>query len=254
MNKERFLNTGLLEQYILGLATPEEAKVVEQHLEAFPELKVEVTNMQQALENYASQYATPPPSKLKEEIMDQIDIDPRTANSQTSIPWRNWLSFAIIFGLIAAYFFQNQNLQRNKNLVQRQEVALLACQNEKQGLMKAEQIFAFFNDPQTQAVSLIGSSVSPEASALVYWNEARQSAFINPNALPEIPADKQYQIWADVHGKMISIGLLQKETTELQLINYIAEAESLNITLEPIGGSEAPNVELLYANAPLTHS
>jgi hypothetical protein len=44
---------------------------------------------------------------------------------------------------------------------------------------------------------------------------------------------------------------LEREATDLQLINYIARAESLNITLEPLGGSEQPTVELLYVNAPM---
>lgn len=252
MNKEKFLNTGLLEQYVLGLTTPDESKIVEQHLEAFPELKKEVSGMQEALENYAKQYAVPPPGELKGQIMDQIeDIDQVPGRSRNSLPWRNWLSFAAIVALAAGYFFLNQRYKTGQDIIKKQEIALSACQSEKQDLLKAQQVYAFFNDSQTRAVQLRGTTISPEAAALVYWNEARQSAYINSKELPTPPTGKQYQVWADVEGEMISIGLLDRDQTDLQLISYIADAESLNITLEPVGGSPHPTVELLYVNAPL---
>jgi hypothetical protein len=38
MDKEKFLQSGLLEQYVLGLTDPEEEEVVNHYLERFPEL------------------------------------------------------------------------------------------------------------------------------------------------------------------------------------------------------------------------
>ncbi len=48
---------------------------------------------------------------------------------------------------------------------------------------------------------------------------------------------------------MINIGLLQHPGDDMQALQFIDNAESLNITLEPAGGSEHPTVELLYVNA-----
>ena len=63
MDKERFLKTGLLEQYVLGLTTPEEDLEVERYAESFPEIQSEIDSMRSAMEEYARQYSIPPPSQ-----------------------------------------------------------------------------------------------------------------------------------------------------------------------------------------------
>ena len=257
MNKERFLNTGLLEQYVLGLTSEEENLTVEKHLDAFPELREQITSMHDALENYARQYAVPTPGDLKVKIMEELEgIDNVGLSSSTpanppSIAWSNFLPYAAMILLTIGYLYQSSRFQRSQREVRSQQAALIACEGEKKTMQQAEQIYAFISDTHTQPVILKGTAVSPDAMALVYWNEEEQNAYFYPSQLPKPPADKQYQIWADVEGKMISIGLLDYQTDNLQQISYIADAESLNITLEPKGGSEHPTVAELYVNAPM---
>ena len=60
MNKERFLASGLIEQYVLGLTTPDEAQEVERYARAYPEVQAEIDALRGAIEQYAAQYAVPP--------------------------------------------------------------------------------------------------------------------------------------------------------------------------------------------------
>lgn len=255
MNKEKFLKTGLLEQYVLGLTEPEENRLVEEYMEAFPDLREHAQAMEEALENYARQYSVPSPPEVKDKILDQIEA--ANINSSTSISaksasrWRSLFSYAALVLLTLGYLYQSYRLKQSREDVHSQAASIMECQNEKKELEKAQQIYALVADKNTQAINLKGTGLSPESNALVYWNESTQNAYFFASNLPEPPADKQYQIWADVEGKMIPIGLLEYQTQDLQQINYIANAESLNITLEPLGGSEHPNVEQLYVNAPL---
>ena len=39
MNKEEFLTSGLIEQYVLGLTSPEEDRIVERFAEEYPEIE-----------------------------------------------------------------------------------------------------------------------------------------------------------------------------------------------------------------------
>jgi anti-sigma-K factor RskA len=103
-------------------------------------------------------------------------------------------------------------------------------------------------DRKTQPVYLKGSALAPAAQAIVYWNPQSKLAYLNPYALPTPPQGKQYQIWADVDGKMISLGLIDPKVVDFQKINHIDRAVSLNITIEPLGGSKSPNVAQLLAN------
>ena len=59
MTKEEFLKSGLIEQHVLGLTSPEEEMVVQQFLQQHPEMQEEVEALHNAMHQYASQYAIP---------------------------------------------------------------------------------------------------------------------------------------------------------------------------------------------------
>ena len=114
-----------------------------------------------------------------------------------------------------------------------------------------EKVYAVLKHPQTKTITLQGSSLAPEATAVAYWNESTKAGYVNLLNLPSPPAGKQYQIWADIDHKMVSMGLLSAENGTFQAIDFGENATSLNITLEPEGGSKTPNVDLLYVNGPV---
>ena len=70
---------------------------------------------------------------------------------------------------------------------------------------------------------------------------------INTERLPDLDADHDYQMWADVEGEMINMGVISKDK-KLMAMNYIDHSESLNITIEPAGGNDHPTVERLVTN------
>ena len=76
----------------------------------------------------------------------------------------------------------------------------------------------------------------------------KKEVYLNTAGLPELDAEEDYQLWGDVDGEMINMGLINVNSEELQPMAFIEGAESLNITLEPEGGSEEPTVTLLYVN------
>ena len=102
--------------------------------------------------------------------------------------------------------------------------------------------------PTTQRYVVGGTTIAPDAFAIAYWNPDLEQGWLDPTKLPQLPADRQYQIWADVHGEMISIGLIPKDDDTLVTINFLDEAESINITQEVLGGVDHPTVDLLTAN------
>ena len=70
---------------------------------------------------------------------------------------------------------------------------------------------------------------------------------MNSRGLDPLDTEHTYQMWADVDGEMINMGLVPAEQDYIPL-RYIDKAESLNITIEPAGGSEHPTVEQLISN------
>jgi anti-sigma-K factor RskA len=261
MDKEKFLNSGLIEQYVLGIATDEEIQLVEDFAQEHPDIQKEIDSLRSGLEDYARQYAIDPPTELKGRIMDEIDslgksqIPVSTIANDTARSRRNlWAiitsTAALIFLALAFSFYQKSNALEDQLNTAQAELAMFQekCNKERATYAQTEQTLAFLNNKATVPVNLKGSKILPEAQAVVYWNPAEKKALFNGLNLPAPDKGKTYQIWADVEGEMINMGVLDANNPNLQAVAFIENAESLNITIEPEGGSDHPTVELLVLN------
>ena len=74
---EEFINSGKLEMYVFGSATPEEIEEVEKMINLYPEVKSEYDKIADALERYASQHAIEPEVTVKPFLMATIDYTER---------------------------------------------------------------------------------------------------------------------------------------------------------------------------------
>ncbi|MEM9921099.1 MAG: anti-sigma factor [Bacteroidota bacterium] len=252
-----------MEQYVLGIAGPEERAEVERYIEEFPELRKQLDELSKGLEAYARAHTKTPPAHLRRKVLKAIkkeagvpeQEDPIRLPARKSRPnWITTIAALMILGLtgicismylkqaesqeqIAVLSSQVQALQRDYQSLQRVDVQL-----KKQ--------FAILKDIGTQHVQLQGSDLAPSAKAVVYWNENHQDAYLNVVDLPDAPHGHQYQVWADVNGKHLNMGLLEgARDTGVALFNlpYIEHSQGFVITLENKGGSPHPTVDKLFA-------
>lgn len=241
MDKQTFLESGLLEQYALGIADPDEEEIVERYLNLYPELREEVEEMRNAIHQYALQQNIPVlPQKTAPSGLSE-DPQPAALQAKGSPVQINWLNILVIgsFALLCALCaWRMQHLQHENHELKGQ---LASCESR-------EHIIAFLKDPQTQPVVLANIQDKTQSAALIYWNKTSHKAMLNPFNLPPLPENQQYQIWADVEGKMLSIGLIDQDLAKYQDLEFLDNAASLNITIEPKGGSEAPTVSRLVAS------
>jgi anti-sigma-K factor RskA len=258
MNKEQFLNSGLIEQYVLGLTDSEESAIVEEFAQQDPAIANEIKELQLAMEQYAAQHAIPTPPGMKEKVMEKVggstgSIAASPTSPRRGISLMSLLSFVGMCAALVLLFFQTQGKQAALKQLNKQTAEFEAfrqkCEQQQANSNQHIAMSTFFQDPATQAIELKGMNQSAATSALAYWNEKQEKGFVDLSGLPAPPEGKIYQIWADVDGKMINAGVLDSQFPyRVQTIKYIAQAESLNITLEPKGGSDHPTVELLQAN------
>ena len=253
MNKDKFLQTGLLEQYVLGLTDEEETAVVKQYADTFPEVQSEIDQMREALD----QYAVMPPEELKSRVMHGVEQADQQSDADAGAPGparsgSNWMGAIFLAVLIGASLF----LYRGKAAAERDLASLESqymtfqaeCERQKAALQQEQQVFATLTHEATVPVRLQATGLQANAEAVAYLNGLEKVAYINAGLLPELPTGKTYQLWADVEGEMINMGVLQQQNKGLQAVSYIDHAESLNITIEPEGGSAKPTVEQLVAN------
>ncbi len=235
MDKKSFLASGLLEKYALGLASPEECDEVVRHLKSFPELNGRLTALQSGISDYARKQGIPSPPKSLPKLPFPL------------IPAVSGL--LLISSLVVAVIFY----QQKRALEGKLEGLAAGLENCRQNSAKYQSqlesgnnLCAFLNDTASLPLLLLGKSGS---RIIVYWNEPRGIAKLKLASLPVPPENKQYQAWADIAGEMVPIGLLEYQFAGWQNIHCLENARSVNVTLEPQGGSDHPSLNFLYANA-----
>lgn len=67
MTREEFIKTGLCEQYVLKLTTPEESELVEEMLKKYPELKKDCRGLEMCMKKYVRSQPRNCSHKLSEE-------------------------------------------------------------------------------------------------------------------------------------------------------------------------------------------
>jgi len=262
-DKDKILESGLLEQYVLGLLSPIERRQVEGYVKQYPELREHIKALQDTMEAIAKQHSIEPPDGLKRDILseiDKLDAPKQTIVNRNGAAFSRrfriaiWSVAAVLLGAFGAlaviFYLQKDELQEELSSVQGEFALYKENCSELQAMNTSmQEQLQFVRHPETEHVHLRGfpDGLAPEALAVVYWNKHERGAYLNIVNLPDPPPGKQYQLWADVEGEMVDMGVFEM-TGKLQEMKFIANAESLNVTLEPKGGSKKPNVEQLYIN------
>ncbi len=272
MDIKSYKSSGILERYVIGQASVEEIGEVEQYAAEHEEIRAEIELIRKTLEDYARAHQLPPPDGLLDKILDKID-DPGQMPDSPKIPAATeapkdaadttprktnifqWLAAASVILLVASgilNIYQHQKLTE----VRRQMAALESERTElaqDMDVMKAnyeldKKDMSVIRDPDMQAIPMKGLEISPESFAMVYWSSASKEVYLDINFLPRPPSDKQYQLWAIVDGKPVSMGVfdVDPDQTRLQKMVSMENPQAFAVTLEKKCGSETPTLEMMY--------
>jgi len=244
-----FLDGDLLERYLMDATSPMESKEVEHYIEKYPEVKKTYIELQENLEEYATSYAVPAPLELKESILKQIQSKPKP---KASIPILAITACAatILFGIMTFMIWrQNQELLDDRRLT----TELIEDLNEdivsnRETLQSVEEQFMILNNSSTEKYVLRGNTRARKLETVAYVNMLEKKSYVHVVALPELPDDQVYQMWAGVDGHMVPLDILKITKENLVEIPYEERMASLNITIEPKGGSQEATVDNLVAN------
>lgn len=80
-----FMQSGLLELYVMGSTSPEEAEEVEQMAAAHPEIRQELEAISHTMEDYAQAHAVKPKATLKPLILATINYLERLKNGEAAV-------------------------------------------------------------------------------------------------------------------------------------------------------------------------
>lgn len=253
MDKSYIQENAVLEQYVLGELNLSEQQKVEMAIQTYPELKAELAQIELNFENLGFENSIQPPTTVKSKLLKEIGTIPLYAKSSN----RN--SYGVYLGIaasVAALFLVGSIYLYDQLETTKTEFQIVQQENDKLNknvdslsakFAQVDKIYAVISSPDTEKYVLKGNALMPGAVVVSYVNTVEKSVFVNTSQLPALDADHDYQMWADVEGEMINMGLIDNKK-DLLAMTYVENAESLNITIEPLGGSQHPDVSRLISN------
>jgi anti-sigma-K factor RskA len=256
-----YIESGKLENYVLGACSPEERQEAECMARIFPEVRQELQSIQTSFEQYILANKVEPPASVKSKIFNEINKEQPSAKSeakvlkmdaqpktQTAMGLKLLLAASVALILICGYAIYN--LQRkNASLKDAQQASNTKYYELNSRLTKVNEQFAVINNPNAAHVILKGTPVSPQSVATIYWNKESKDVFIAVNSLPQPPQGKQYQLWGIVNGKPVDLGVFDVTSpadSMLQKMKQVEGATTFAVTLEKAGGSPGPTLDQMY--------
>ncbi|MGY3214211.1 cupin domain-containing protein [Mucilaginibacter sp. HD30] len=138
MNLQDYINSGVLEQYCLGLLDSDEANQVVSYCLKYPALRDELNNIEAAIEKMAIEKAKDPPPPLKDKIFARLGFAGNQVLDINNLPptdaYSNYLSWLqAVEHLLPTEPFEGLNiqvLQQNDKIAQMLVVAKVDVPDE----------------------------------------------------------------------------------------------------------------------------
>lgn len=260
MDIEQYLQSGKLEQYVLGLTSPEERKEVEQLARDYPEIDAYIVDLHGCMNSCSEANEIPIAEESKKKskcktfhlknrrnLVTEHGVDD-TFHKTRMISWSMGIASIFVLGLTTLSFFLYQSRENSIN-----EIALLetqlhhvrldneALKNDSENML---QQFTVLKDENTQLVNLQGLAIAPQAHGMVYWNQAHSKAYLSVCNLPKTPEGHEVCVWADIDGKHQRVAVLDLNNAEiLHDLSFPKKCNGFCITLEKEGADAKPTIE-----------
>ncbi|GAB3291798.1 anti-sigma factor [Hymenobacter tenuis] len=264
MNIQEYIESGILEEYALGVLSEAERADVERVVREHPEVSQELSNITLTLDAYAEAHAVTPPAGMRERVLQgwqqaiqaapvPVAATPRMVASapEPSAPvapapgeavvrqmpvedagrsrtrWMIAASVALlVLSALGNYLLYNRLKQTEASLEVAQTQQSRYAATQQAALNERDQQLAVLRSAAFRAVELKGTPKAPEALARVYYNAKTKAVYVDVRNLPALPSGKQYQLWALDNGKPVDAGVLASTTAAGDSIQQMKDIAS----------------------------
>jgi anti-sigma-K factor RskA len=256
VNIKEYISSGILEAYVLGELPDQERALLEKNLDQYPELREELTRLEETQEQLLMRAAIQPPVHVKEKLLQSIEKRKPAGKIVSMEPasgiWKLAAAASISIALIASYFafdyhakWKNSEKDLTNLIAQNQRIAQDYNQvNER--LDKMENDLKVMDDPRFTRVIMSGTPNAPQSLASVYWNADSKEVYLSIQNMKTLAQEKQYQLWAIIDGKPVDAGVFDGNMAGLLKMKEIGSgAVTFAVTIEPRGGKPSPSLETM---------
>ncbi len=270
MNIKEYIESGILEAYVLGALTEGERAAVEADMVMYPELAQEIAAIEAAMQSFAEANAEEPPAHMQQQIWNaiqqqsapQLVPEPQQPVAEAK-PQPNVVEFAppatparpswqraAVWAAVAVSVLTNFMLlsQRNKT---KDEIAQMTSQMDS---LKAsqQQVLAEYKKGRDMLVdtamkTVVMRSMQPgkEMTGMMFWSKVTGESYLTIHTMPMPEKGKQYQLWVIQDGKPVSMGVIDNKLVANAGMMYkipmqVKGGQAFAISLEKEGGNPTP--------------
>ncbi len=271
MNTQEYIESGILEAYVLGALSAEEQTEVAANIAMYPELAAEVEAIELAMQQFAEAGAQEPPAHLQDQIWNAIQANSDTVPLQKkeiarepqpakTIPFnpapvhgaRSVWQRAAVWAAVGVSVVTNFVLLSQRNKVTNDQVVM---QRSMDSLQQKQQVLAQLMDNAAKEKEMMADSAMQTVvmksmkpghpmAATIYWNKVNGETYLSMKKLPMPPQCMQYQMWVIQDGKPVSMGVLSSEIVENAIVSKlpmnVSGGQAFAISLEKEGGNPTP--------------
>jgi anti-sigma-K factor RskA len=258
VNIKEYISSGIIESYVLGLASAEERAEFENLCLQHPELVAARNKFEVSLEQQLLNQASVPAVEVKEKVMNAIRhqssvnqtkiITMESSNTNRSSSSMRWVAAASVILLLACGYFAFNFYSKNKDLQAALDKSKAEQTTMDEKLTKMEKDQQMMSDPNVAVVNLRGTEKAPKTSASVYWDSTSANVYLVAKNMPKLANDKQYQLWALIDGQPKDLGLFDvgDDGKIILKMTNTEKADAFAITIESRGNNTGkPNLEQL---------
>jgi anti-sigma-K factor RskA len=250
------LRSGLIEEYILGLCTEEERRLVEQKAASDPNFAAWLKESQSSMKSFCRK------SKQKRHLRKRIlkaekgqPVETENRNVAPNIArlkqQRLWLLVASVSLLIALGLTANRKQHITYKLARLDQEYDKAITDRQLLTAEIDMLRAKFDLMQDRESELIALQADPSTTtcaAIVIWNARKQEGAIKWAKMPS-NTDHHYVIWVDVKGRMVRLGSLDPTGLAWQSLSFVDQAEAFAVSQELDANPAEPDLDRIILHS-----
>jgi hypothetical protein len=252
---QEYITSGAIEACIMGMATDEEQSQYYIMRQNHSEIVDYANAFEEALEHqYLHQTTLTPNANTFDKIKATIAANSQeipVVKMQTAAPkqslWKQYGIAASIALLLGSTVFNFMLLGKVKKL-QTDFNDLASAKNTNAPITNNNAKFAFLSNPNVTPIAMYGVGTHSICKCSIFWDKSNNNGFFVTHHLFPIGANNDYQLWALVKNKPVSLGIITLTTdgSPIPVSNIPEGATGFFLTLEKKGGATTPTKEEMY--------
>jgi anti-sigma-K factor RskA len=242
MNDQDYIESGIVEQYVLGLCTVQEKAEIEMKRMQNAALHNAIIEFEILFEKQMNS------NQLLTELNAENIFTKKHDSSTLKMINAKLLHFklykiaaAVAFLLLVVSVYLNYWQLNKSNQIQ------LALKNTEQPTLPLSD-YNILKDPAITPVAMYGVGYHSICRCTMFWDKNTKKVYIMIHHLPKSNSKQGYQLWANVNGKQISIGIINDAIRDrfIELNGVPDKAASFIVTLENSKGVIQPTIDETY--------